>query len=63
MENKFSGPKLLLDKEKCWQNIRKMAEKANQNKLIFRPHFKTHQSAIIGNWFKNLGVKKLQSPL
>ena len=36
-----------------------MAAKARKYNLIFRPHFKTHQSAIIGQWFKDLGVNKI----
>src|SRR6056297_2872966 len=59
MKTKFMEPTLILDKEKCWNNIENMAKKASKNNLIFRPHFKTHQSAIIGNWFKNFGVEKI----
>lgn len=33
-----------------------MAEKAAEKKLLFRPHFKTHQSAVIGEWFREFGV-------
>ncbi|MCP4311500.1 MAG: hypothetical protein GY790_09590 [Bacteroidetes bacterium] len=36
-----------------------MAEKAASNQLSFRPHFKTHQSAEIGNWFGEFGVSKI----
>lgn len=36
-----------------------MYEKAKKNGLIFRPHFKTHQSKEIGNWFRELGVNKI----
>ncbi len=52
-------PTLLLDKNTCLQNIEHMVEKASQNKLHFRPHFKTHQSAKIGNWFKIYGVEAI----
>ncbi|MEN8122793.1 MAG: alanine racemase, partial [Bacteroidota bacterium] len=41
------------------ENIHFMAEKAQKHKLIFRPHFKTHQSAEIGNWFRDAGVDKI----
>lgn len=34
-----------------------MVRKANDLGLIFRPHFKTHQSAEIGEWFRDAGVK------
>ena len=49
-------PILLLDQEKCLKNIERMAQKASNNGLSFRPHFKTHQSAEIGNWFRDFGV-------
>jgi D-serine deaminase-like pyridoxal phosphate-dependent protein len=49
-------PTLVLDKKVCLQNIERMAKKAAQNNLRFRPHFKTHQSAKIGEWFKQFGV-------
>lgn len=57
--NSIVSPTLLLDKKKCLNNIRFMSEKANKNNLIFRPHFKTHQSRIIGKWFKQFGVNKI----
>ena len=53
---KITKPTLLLNEEVCKRNIRFMAEKAKWNKLQFRPHFKTHQSAEIGEWFKAEGV-------
>jgi D-serine deaminase-like pyridoxal phosphate-dependent protein len=52
-------PTLLLDKGKCLVNIRMMAEKAARHNLIFRPHFKTHQSAVIGEWFRKEGVNAI----
>jgi D-serine deaminase-like pyridoxal phosphate-dependent protein len=52
-------PTLLLDEKKCRQNIRQMALLAGNNKLIFRPHFKTHVSAEIGEWFREEGVNKI----
>jgi D-serine deaminase-like pyridoxal phosphate-dependent protein len=36
-----------------------MAQKARRHGLEFRPHFKTHQSAEIGNWFRDFGVSKI----
>ncbi|MBU0765547.1 MAG: alanine racemase, partial [Bacteroidetes bacterium] len=52
-------PALLLDKQKCLRNISRMAEKARRNNLIFRPHFKTHQSALIGEWFREAGISAI----
>ncbi|MEM7103021.1 MAG: alanine racemase [Bacteroidota bacterium] len=51
-----STPTLLVDKAKCLANIKAMADKAKRNDIRLRPHFKTHQSRTIGNWFKDFGV-------
>jgi D-serine deaminase-like pyridoxal phosphate-dependent protein len=53
---KITRPTLLLDKKKCLKNIEAMAEKAKKNNVRFRPHFKTHQSGVIGKWFRDFGV-------
>jgi len=58
-ENLIIVPTLVLDEVKCRNNINRMVEKAVANKVIFRPHFKTHQSAEIGEWFREAGVKKI----
>ncbi len=52
-------PTLVLDKEICLRNIEKMMKKAAEFKLKFRPHFKTHQSAEIGEWFKLFGAEAI----
>jgi len=52
-------PTLVVDKEICLHNIERMAKKATENKLRFRPHFKTHQSVQIGEWFKLFGVNAI----
>ena len=52
----ITRPTLVVDKKKCLQNIEKMANKAAEYKMRFRPHFKTHQSAKIGEWYRNFGV-------
>lgn len=57
--NQITSPTLILDKEKCKKNIEFMVEKSKKNNLIFRPHFKTHQSRIIGSWFKQFGVNRI----
>jgi len=56
---KITKPTLLLDKTKCKRNIDAMLLKAKQHNLLFRPHFKTHQSKTIGEWFKEKGVNKI----
>lgn len=62
MKNILNGirkPVLVLDENKCRENIRKMAQKAKKWGVTFRPHFKTHQSATIGNWFREEGVHSI----
>ncbi|MBU2525224.1 MAG: alanine racemase [Bacteroidetes bacterium] len=56
---KITKPTLLLDAEKCKTNIQQMAAKARKHNLVFRPHFKTHQSLEIGRWFREAGVQKI----
>jgi len=56
---KITTPLLFLDEERCKRNIQKMADKAKRNNVVFRPHFKTHQSLEIGRWFKEVGVSKI----
>jgi D-serine deaminase-like pyridoxal phosphate-dependent protein len=52
-------PTLIVDKDQVLRNIEKMAQKAKESKVLFRPHFKTHHSADIGNWFKEYGVEAI----
>lgn len=55
----ISRPTLIIDKEICELNIERMAQKAAKHNMRFRPHFKTHQSAIIGEWFKRFGIEAI----
>ncbi len=55
---KIIKPTLLVDKDKCMRNILRMAEKAKTSNAFLRPHFKTHHSAEIGDWFRQYGVSK-----
>lgn len=52
----ITKPTFVIDKAICMTNIGRMADKAARKKVRFRPHFKTHQSAEIGNWFRDFGV-------
>ena len=52
-------PTLILDEQKCRRNIQRMADKAARNKVVFRPHFKTHQSHEVGRWFRAIDVDKI----
>ncbi len=53
---KIITPTLLLDESKTRQHIHTMVEKAQKSSIRLRPHFKTHQSAAIGEWFREAGV-------
>ena len=52
-------PTLLLNKEKSLNNIKNIQKNLTDSKIELRPHFKTHQSNVVGNWFKELGIKKI----
>jgi len=52
-------PTLILDKQRVLRNIDRMVDKAQGNGVLFRPHFKTHQSAEIGEWFRERGVEAI----
>ncbi|MEO9966005.1 MAG: alanine racemase [Reichenbachiella sp.] len=53
---KVTRPTLLLDKKKAIQNIERMAKKAKASGVNYRPHFKTHFSKEIGEWYREYGV-------
>lgn len=55
----ITDPTLILNEEKCKQNIEFMVEKARKHGLKLRPHFKTHQSHEIGRWFRDKGVSAI----
>ncbi len=52
-------PTLLINQNICHNNIENMVGKAHRHGIELRPHFKTHQSALIGSWFKAKGVKAI----
>ncbi|MHC1784114.1 MAG: alanine racemase [Anaerolineaceae bacterium] len=52
-------PTLLLDTHKMEANLRRMTDKASRMGLRFRPHFKTHQTRIIGETFRKFGVSRI----
>lgn len=52
-------PTLLLDTAATKRNINRLSQKALQYGVHFRPHFKTHQSAEIGAWFRPAGVNAI----
>jgi D-serine deaminase-like pyridoxal phosphate-dependent protein len=50
-------PYLALDRSRVEYNLDKMVRKATELDLELRPHFKTHQSKIVGQWFRGKGIK------
>jgi D-serine deaminase-like pyridoxal phosphate-dependent protein len=52
-------PTLIVDEYQVKMNIQKMVEKCYSQNIDFRPHFKTHQSRMIGQWFRDQGVSKI----
>ncbi len=52
-------PTLIIDKAKMLKNIAKMCNKAKKNDIELRPHFKTHQSKVIGNFFREQGISMI----
>lgn len=55
----FRHPTFYVDETISRANISRMAGKARASGLQFRPHFKTHQSLQIGEWFRDEGVKTI----
>jgi D-serine deaminase-like pyridoxal phosphate-dependent protein len=55
----ITKPTLLLDEARALRNIDRMVAKARNSMVVFRPHFKTHQSAVIGEWFRDRGVRAI----
>ncbi|TVR18058.1 MAG: alanine racemase [Balneolaceae bacterium] len=55
-DNSPHKPVLLLDEARCKKNIERMVQKATASNCDFRPHFKTHQSARVGEWFREKSI-------
>jgi len=55
----ITRPTLLVDENKVRRNIARMVDKARQSKVRLRPHFKTHQSQVIGRWFREAGIEQI----
>jgi len=56
---KITKPTFIINKRKCIENIEFIQEKTKKNELSFRPHFKTHQSEMVSEWFRDLGITKI----
>jgi D-serine deaminase-like pyridoxal phosphate-dependent protein len=55
----ISQPTLLLDCAVVRENLQFMTRKILNAGVRFRPHFKTHQSAEIGQWFREAGINAI----
>lgn len=55
----IAKPTALVDEAKLSKNITRMFLKAHQNGIVFRPHFKSHQSLQIADWFRKLGIRTI----
>ena len=53
---RIKKPTLIVDQEKAVRNIKRIAKKAHFSGTALWPHFKTHQSVTIGNWFKDYKI-------
>ena len=52
-------PTMLLDEVVTKNNIKTVAQKALDGNVLLRPHFKTHQSAAIGEWFREFNINAI----
>lgn len=55
----LTRPTLLLDEAQAQRNVAAMVNRATTAVVNFRPHFKTHQSAPLGDWFRTHGVSQI----
>jgi len=55
----IKNPTLIVNRAIASRNIDRMLEKARQSDVIFRPHFKTHQSEEIAQLFREKRVDKI----
>ena len=54
---KITKPTLVVDCKRVHRNIDRMISKAKRNKVALRPHFKTHQSLVVGEMYYKKGIK------
>ena len=55
----ITSPTLLLNKNICKRNIKSMVSRSKSLDVKLVPHFKTHQSLEIGEWFRAEGIKAI----
>lgn len=58
---KIIKPTLIVNKDRVVKNIQEMKQKVENSpgRIRFRPHFKTHQSAQIAQWFRDSGITSI----
>ena len=56
---RLQRPQLTVDLDKVRSNVGRMVEKFSCHGIRFRPHFKTHQCAAIGEIYRGLGVTQI----
>lgn len=49
---------LLVDRRRAGANLARFATRARAGEVVLRPHFKTHQSAAVAEWFRQVGVTR-----
>jgi D-serine deaminase-like pyridoxal phosphate-dependent protein len=59
MLSAIEKPTLIIDEQKCRSNIDVMVARAKASGVQLRPHFKTHQSLIVGRWFRDYGLESI----
>lgn len=57
--NTITKPTLVIHRERVRRNIALVVGKTRGAGVRFRPHFKTHQSAAVGEWFRAQGVEAI----
>lgn len=57
--NTITKPTLVIHRERVQRNIAMVVRKTREAGVRFRPHFKTHQSAEVGEWFRAQGVEAI----
>jgi len=58
-KHKLVRPFVFIEEKQAKKNISMMADKASRHGVVFRPHFKTHRSSAIGEWYRENGVNKI----
>lgn len=56
---KITEPSFIINKNRVTNNIDKMIARSKLFNADFRPHFKTHQSAEVGELFRERGINKI----